>query len=90
MSAIEKITISLPTEMVVDIRSAVEAGEFTSTSEVIRDALRQWRRQRIVLTLNDDELRRLVGEARATGEPVDGADALRRLRDKYAAAAEGR
>lgn len=90
MSAIEKITISLPKEMVADIRAAVEAGEFTSTSEVIRDALRQWRRQRLVLTLNEDELRRLVGEARTSSEPVDGADALRRLRDKYAAAAAGR
>ena len=90
MSAIEKITISLPKEMVADIRAAVEAGEFTSTSEVIRDALRQWRRQRLVLTLNEDELRRLVGEARTISEPVDGADALRRLRDKYAAAAAGR
>ena len=90
MSAIEKITISLPREMIADIRAAVEAGEFTSTSEVVRDALRQWRRQRFVLTLNDDELRRLVAEARTSGEPVDGEGALHRLRDKYAAAAAGR
>ena len=90
MSATEKITISLPAEMVADVRAAVEAGEFTSTSEVIRDALRQWRRQRTILALNNDELRRLVAEARASGEPVDGEDALRRLRDKYAAAAAGR
>ena len=40
MGAIEKITISLPAEMVAEIRAAVEAGEFTNTSEAIRDAVR--------------------------------------------------
>ena len=38
MSALEKITISLPAEMVAEIRAAVEAGEFANTSEAIRCA----------------------------------------------------
>ena len=67
MSALEKITISLPAEMVAEIRAAVEAGEFANTSEAIRDALR-----------------RLVAEGRDSGDPVDGAAALKRLRGKYA------
>lgn len=75
MGAIEKITISLPAEMLAEVRAAVEAGEFTSTSEVIRDALRQWGRKRTVLALNEDELRRLVAEARARRESVDGEGA---------------
>lgn len=90
MSAIEKITISLPADMLAEVRAAVEAGEFTNTSEAIRDALRQWRRARTVIALNDDELRRLVAEGRQSGEPVDGETALRGLREKYAALAEGR
>jgi antitoxin ParD1/3/4 len=85
MSDIEKITISLPGEMVAEIKAAVEAGEFTNTSEVIRDALRQWRRSRTVIALNDEELRRLVAEGRDSGAPVDGEGALKRLRGKYAA-----
>ena len=89
MSAIEKITISLPAEMVADVGAAVAAGEFTSTSEAVRDALRQWRRARTVIALNDDELRRLVAEGRQSGEPVDGEAALRHLRERYAAVAEG-
>jgi antitoxin ParD1/3/4 len=88
MSTIEKITISLPAEMVAEVRAAVEAGEFANTSEAIRDALRQWRRARTVIALNDDDLRRLVAEARSSGDPVDGATTLRRLREKYAALAE--
>lgn len=88
MSDIEKITISLPGEMVAEIKEAVAAGEFTNTSEAIREALRQWRRSRTVITLNDEELRRLVAEGRASGEPVDGEAVLRRLRAKYTAMSE--
>jgi antitoxin ParD1/3/4 len=88
MGALEKITISLPGEMVAEIRAAVAAGEFTNTSEAIRDALRRWRRARTVIALGDDELRRLVSEGRESGEPVDGEAVLDRLRAKYAAMGE--
>lgn len=54
-------------------------------SEVVRDALRQWRRARAVIALNDEELRRLVEEGRASGQPVEGEAVLTRLREKYAA-----
>ena len=90
MSAIERITISLPAEMVAEIRASLESGEFTNTSEAIRDAVRHWRRSRTVITLNDDELRRLVADARTSGEPVDGEAALLHLRAKYAAMATER
>lgn len=43
MSKIEKLSISLPQEMVEMLRAQVESGEFGSTSEVIREALRLWR-----------------------------------------------
>jgi antitoxin ParD1/3/4 len=90
MSVIEKITISLPAEMVAEVRAAVDAGEFANTSEAIRDALRQWRRARTVIALNDDELKKLVAEGRESGEPVDGETVLHRLREKYVALAERR
>jgi hypothetical protein len=44
---------------------------------------------RTVIALSEEELRRLVAEGRASGEPVDGEAVLKRLRAKYAAAAEG-
>jgi antitoxin ParD1/3/4 len=89
MGTIEKITISLPEEMLAEIKAAVEAGEFTNTSEAIRDALRHWRRARTVIALNDEELKELVAEGRKSGEPLDGEAALERLRGKYAAMAAG-
>ena len=87
MSGIEKITITLPREMVAEIKAAIAAGEFTNTSEAVRDALRHWRRSRSVLVLNDEELGRLVAEGRASGAPVDGEAALKRLRARYVALA---
>jgi antitoxin ParD1/3/4 len=88
MSKLEKITISLPAEMLAEIRTAVEAGEFSNTSEAIRDAVRHWRRSRAVVTQGGDDLRRLVAEGRDSGAPVDGQAALECLRAKYAPRAD--
>lgn len=90
MSAVAKITISLPEAMVEEIKAAVDAGEFANTSEAIRDAVRHWRRSRTVLALNDEELRRLVAEGRASGPPVDGEAVFDRLERKYSAMAKHR
>ncbi|WP_454848629.1 ribbon-helix-helix domain-containing protein [Rhizobium binxianense] len=38
----EKLSITLPTEMVNVIKAKVDAGAFASTSEVLRDAMRVW------------------------------------------------
>ena len=85
MSTIEKITISLPSEMVSEIKEAIAAGEFTNTSEVIRAALRRWRRARTVVALNEAELRQLILEGEASGDPVDSDSVLAHIREKYKA-----
>ncbi|WP_111564459.1 MULTISPECIES: ribbon-helix-helix domain-containing protein [unclassified Rhizobium] len=41
----EKLSITLPTEMVDVINAEIDAGAFASTSEVIRAAMRAWMRQ---------------------------------------------
>jgi antitoxin ParD1/3/4 len=43
--SMEKLSITLPTEMVDVINAAIETGAFASTSEVIRAAMRTWMRQ---------------------------------------------
>lgn len=90
MGKIEKTTISLPSEMLAEIKAAVEAGDYANTSEAVRDAVRQWQRSRAVIVMNDDELRRMVEDGRATGAPVDGGSALALLRAKYEAMADGK
>jgi len=47
-TTLERLTVTMPTDMTTAIRQAVSDGEYASTSEVVRDALREWttRRQR--------------------------------------------
>ena len=42
MPEIERLTITLPSEMAAIIKSAVAGGLYASTSEVVREALRDW------------------------------------------------
>jgi antitoxin ParD1/3/4 len=46
MQRAEKISITMTPEQVEAIRASVEAGEYASTSEAMRDAVRLWQRQR--------------------------------------------
>jgi antitoxin ParD1/3/4 len=43
---VERITITLPTDMAAVVRGAVEGGDYASTSEVVRAALRDWKMKR--------------------------------------------
>ena len=42
MSKLERITVTMPEEMAAKMRAAVESGEYATTSEIVRDALRDW------------------------------------------------
>lgn len=46
MSEIERLTITLPAEMAASVKEAVEEGNYASSSEVIREALRDWKMKR--------------------------------------------
>lgn len=46
MAEIERITITLPSEMAAIVKAAVEEGDYASTSEVVRAALRDWKTKR--------------------------------------------
>jgi antitoxin ParD1/3/4 len=41
-----QMTISLPPAMVAQVRDAVGAGDYSSISEVLREAIRDWTRKR--------------------------------------------
>jgi antitoxin ParD1/3/4 len=46
MPTIEKLSVALPAAMAALVRRAVDQGEYSSNSEVIRDALRDWTHKR--------------------------------------------
>ena len=86
MPTVDKISIALPPEMVAQLREAVDAGEYASSSEVVRDALRDWTRKRQLQQNGIAELRQLWQEARAETTPgVPAEEVLDRLERKYQA-----
>jgi antitoxin ParD1/3/4 len=89
MPSVEKISIALPPEMVAQVRQAVETGEYASSSEVIRDALRDWTHKRQLQQNGIAELRQLWQQARADRSPGLPADKiLDQLERKYQALAD--
>lgn len=46
MASIERMTITMPTDMAAVIKEAVDDGDYASTSEVVREALREWKQRR--------------------------------------------
>ena len=67
MGTVEKITIALTAEQASFVRGAVEAGEYASTSEAIRDAVREWKERRDLLGYTVEELRMAVQEGLESG-----------------------
>lgn len=46
MADIERMTITLPADMAAAVKGAVEGGDYASSSEVVREALRDWKMKR--------------------------------------------
>jgi antitoxin ParD1/3/4 len=43
---IERMTITLPSDMAASVREAVDQGDYASSSDVVRQALREWKAKR--------------------------------------------
>ena len=67
MAEIERVTIALPEPMAASARAAVEAGEYASTSEVVRDALRLWQARRELRARDAEILRNRWDTGKASG-----------------------
>ena len=59
MAHVEKLSIALTPEMAATVRQCVENGEYASSSEVIREALRDWKLKRSLQQNELGELRSL-------------------------------
>lgn len=81
MPTAEKLSITLPAEMVRVIRAKVESGGYSSNSEVIREAMRGWLdRERHFATLNA-ALERGMADADA-GRVADSDQVRKSLLDR--------
>lgn len=92
MAEIEQLSIALPESMADAVRRAVEAGEYASASEVIRDALRLWEARRQLRERDLDVLRKAWDEGKASGRagPLDVRQLIAEERAKLDAHVSGR
>jgi len=67
MSNVQKVSVALTPEFMDLLKEAVDTGEYTSASEVIRDALRHWKQHRAIEKMSAKELRQLWQEGVASG-----------------------
>lgn len=67
MGHMDKRSVTLSEELAHTVDEAVAAGEYASASDVITDALRQWKERRDLFGYSVEELRRLVQEGIDSG-----------------------
>jgi antitoxin ParD1/3/4 len=91
MANVEKVSVALTSEQVATLKSAVERGEYATTSEIVREALRDWQLKR---EFRQEELRHLrqiwdKGAASGPAGKIDftelRAEARQRLKNAKAA-----
>ena len=88
MSSVEKVSIALSPELLEMVKGAVATGEYASASEVIREALREWRLRQPLRLAEIERLRQAWQDGIASGpaRPLDFEDIKRRGRERLARA----
>jgi len=88
MPDVQKISIALTGEQIGALKAAVETGEYATTSEIVREAIRDWQFKR---ELRQEELKRLrelwdQGKASGPATQTDFDRARREARQRLATA----
>ncbi len=84
MADIQKVSVALTGEQVAALRAAVESGEYATTSEIVREELREWQFKRQLRQEDIKRLRQLWDAGKASG-PAESFD-----RERTIAAAQAR
>ena len=90
MPDVQKVSIALTGEQVAALKAAVETGDYATTSEIVREAIRDWQFKRELRLEDLKRLRQLWDQGKASGsaKPADFDDARREARSRLAIAAE--
>lgn len=80
MANIERMTVTMPAEMAAILRQTVAGGEYASTSEVVREALREWVRSRDQDQRDLQTLRQAIREGDESGDGIPAAEVFTELR----------
>lgn len=84
MPDIQKVSVALTSEQVSVLKDAVDTGEYATTSEAVREALRDWKWKR---DLRNDELNHLrehwrAGKASGAAVPLSFVDARKEAKQR--------
>jgi len=90
MPAVQKVSIALTGEQVGALKAAVETGEYATTSEIVREAIRDWQFKRELRQQDLKRVRELWDQGKASGAatPVDFDAARSAARLRLAVAVE--
>jgi antitoxin ParD1/3/4 len=92
MANVEKMSVELTSQQVAALRTAVENGEYATTSEVVREAIRDWQVKRELRAEDTRRLQEMWDQGKASGKPVPldfddlRREARQRLRDATSSA----
>jgi antitoxin ParD1/3/4 len=92
MPDVQKISIALTGEQIGALKAAVQTGEYATTSEIVREAIRDWQFKRELRQEDLKRLRQLWDQGKATGAstPVDFDVARQEARQRLAIEVENR
>jgi antitoxin ParD1/3/4 len=73
MADIHKVSVALTGQQVAALKAAVETGEYATTSEIVREALRDWQIKRELRQEDVKRLRQMWDDGKASGgtKPFD-------------------
>jgi len=66
----DRVTITLPPDMLAAIKQKVSSGSYGSTSELIRDAMRLWQKKEEEHEARISLIRARLEQSRKSGEPI--------------------
>lgn len=87
MSDIHKVSVALTGEQIAALKAAVETGEYATTSEIVREAIRDWQFKRELRQEDIKRLRQLWNEGEASGPAtqIDFGELRREARQRLSA-----
>jgi antitoxin ParD1/3/4 len=86
MPDIHKVSIALTGDQIAALKKAVDSGDYATTSEAVREAIRDWQLKRDLTQADVKRLRELWDEGKARGgfRPVDFSEVKREGRRRLA------
>lgn len=79
----ERITITLPPDMLASIKKKVDSGFYSSTSELIREAMRLWQQKEEERQARIDLIRKRLKQSVNSGSPIPLDAAFKKVEERH-------